>query len=136
MNIWVNGCFDILHIGHIKLLEYAKNFGDNLIVGIDSDRRVSELKGDDRPFNNETIRKEFLESIKFVNKVVVFDNELELKNHLITNKINCIVIGDEYENKNIVGSDIVSNVYFFKKLPNLSTTNILKNGTKRKSNHF
>jgi rfaE bifunctional protein nucleotidyltransferase chain/domain len=113
MNIWVNGCFDILHIGHIKLLEYAKNFGDNLIVGIDSDRRVSELKGDDRPFNNETIRKEFLESIKFVNKVVVFDNELELKNHLITNKINCIVIGDEYENKNIVGSDIVSNVYFF-----------------------
>lgn len=128
MNIWVNGCFDILHLGHIKLLEYAKSFGDNLIVGIDSDKRVSQLKGYDRPFNNQKYRKEFLESIKYVNKVVIFDSDDELKKHLIENNINCIVIGDDYQNKDIVGSDIISNVYFFKKIPNLSTTNILKNG--------
>ena len=50
--IWTNGCFDILHIGHIKMLQYARSLGDNLIVGIDSDRRVKELKGESRPINN------------------------------------------------------------------------------------
>jgi len=129
MNIWVNGCFDVLHIGHIKLLEYAKSFGNHLVVGIDSDTRVSELKGENRPYNNQKNRKEFLESIKYVDNVVIFDNESELKNYLIKYKIDIIVIGDEYKDKRIVGSDIINNVYFFEKLPNLSTTNILNNGT-------
>ena len=64
--VWTNGCFDILHIGHLKMLEYAKSKGDYLVVGIDTDARVKQLKGEDRPFNNEDDRKNFLLSIKFV----------------------------------------------------------------------
>ena len=61
--IWTNGCFDVLHIGHIKLLEFAKSQGDYLIVGIDSDERVKVSKGPDRPINNQMDRCEFLRAI-------------------------------------------------------------------------
>jgi cytidyltransferase-like protein len=75
--VWTNGTFDVLHVGHLKLLEYAASFGE-LTVGIDSDKRVKELKGLDRPFNNTQDRKYFLESINFVHSVVVFNSREEL----------------------------------------------------------
>ena len=82
MNIWVNGCFDILHGGHLDLLEYAKNL-DNLenylVVGIDSDERVKLLKGSGRPINHESFRKRILESLEFVDEVVIFGSEKELE---------------------------------------------------------
>ena len=58
-NIWINGCFDILHRGHIELFKYAKGLGGFVIVGIDSDTRVKQLKGDSRPINNHDDRKFF-----------------------------------------------------------------------------
>ena len=61
---FVNGCFDVLHIGHIRLFEFAKSKCDHLVVGIDSDKRVKELKGPDRPYNKEGIRAEMLMSIQ------------------------------------------------------------------------
>ena len=75
--VWINGCFDVLHRGHIELFRYAKSLGDYLIIGIDTDARVKHLKGSSRPINNQDDRKFFLESIKFIDKVVVFDNEDE-----------------------------------------------------------
>jgi len=83
--IWTNGCFDILHIGHIKMLEAAKSRGDYLVVGIDSDSRVKELKGKDRPFNNQENRKAFLESIRFVDEVVVFESAQHLEDTVLSN---------------------------------------------------
>ena len=77
MKVWVNGTFDVLHIGHLKLLEFASSFGE-LRVGIDTDKRVKELKSPDRPFNTTEDRKYFLESLKFVKEVVVFDSRQEL----------------------------------------------------------
>ena len=64
--VWVNGTFDVMHIGHIKLLEFAKSLGDTLVVGIDDDSRVSELKGPDRPVNSLKDRMEFMSALKVV----------------------------------------------------------------------
>ena len=77
---FTNGCFDILHVGHIKLFEYLKNKSDKVIIGIDSDRRVKELKGPTRPINNEQDRKLMLESLSFVDEVIIFDSARELEN--------------------------------------------------------
>ena len=97
--IWTNGCFDILHIGHIKMLQYARSLGDNLIVGIDSDRRVKELKGDSRPINNQDDRREFLLSLSCVDDVFIFDSKEEMCNILVEQGIQELVVGEEYKNK-------------------------------------
>jgi D-beta-D-heptose 7-phosphate kinase/D-beta-D-heptose 1-phosphate adenosyltransferase len=124
-HVWTNGCFDILHLGHIKLFQYAKSIGDKLIVGIDSDDRIRKNKGNNRPINSEKNRLDFLSSIKFIDKIVIFDNDEELCNELIKNNIDTIVIGDEYKYKKVIGKDIVNHVLFFPKLYDLSTTKIL-----------
>jgi len=126
MNIWTNGCYDILHVGHIALFKYAKSLGDKLVVGIDSDKRVKELKGNGRPFNNEKDRKEMLESIRFVDEVVIFSTKEEMCDFLIKKNINTIVIGDDYKHKPVTGSDIIKDIVFFQKIGNYSTTNYLK----------
>lgn len=128
-NIWTNGCFDILHLGHIELFKFAKSIGDNLIVGIDSDQRVKSLKGKNRPFNNALYRKTFLESIKHIDKVVIFDTDKDLIEYIKKFDIEKIVVGDDYKNKKVIGSDLAS-VIFFPKIPNISTSQILDyNGT-------
>ena len=71
--VFVNGCFDVLHYGHLKLLEFAKKQANYLIVGIDSDSRVKKAKGPTRPHNNQKIRKYFLESLIYVDEVVIFN---------------------------------------------------------------
>lgn len=126
MNIWTNGCYDILHVGHIALFKYAKSLGGNLIVGIDSDNRVNKLKGNGRPVNNQNDRKEMLESIKFIDEVIIFNTKEEMCDLLIKKNINTIVIGDDYKDKPVTGSDIIEDIVFFKKIGNYSTTNYLK----------
>ena len=76
--IWSNGCYDILHRGHLELLKYARSLGDKLIVGIDSDQKVRNSKGEGRPVNKEDDRKFFLESLRYVDEVVIFDTVEEL----------------------------------------------------------
>jgi D-beta-D-heptose 7-phosphate kinase/D-beta-D-heptose 1-phosphate adenosyltransferase len=122
--IWVNGCFDIIHSGHIEILKYARSKGDLLIVGIDSDERVSFLKGKDRPINSQNNRKTVLESIRYVDEVVVFSSEIEMCDKLVEKNVDLIIIGDEYIGRNITGSNLCS-VEFFTKIPNLSTTSIV-----------
>jgi D-beta-D-heptose 7-phosphate kinase/D-beta-D-heptose 1-phosphate adenosyltransferase len=124
MNIWTNGCYDIIHIGHMRLFEYASNLG-NLHIGIDADNRVKQLKGYNRPFNTENIRKEFLYGIKYIKSVDIFNNEIELCDLLKKYCIDTIVIGDDYKNKHVIGQDIVSNIIFFPKISNISTSKIL-----------
>ncbi len=77
--IWTNGVFDILHPGHIELLKISKSLGDYLVVGLDSDRRVKELKGDSRPINKWLDRKTVLEAIQYVDLVVGFDSDAEIE---------------------------------------------------------
>lgn len=122
--VWTNGTFDVLHVGHLKLLEYAASFGQ-LTVGIDSDKRVKELKGLDRPFNNTLDRKYFLESLKFVHNVVVFDSREELINMVKQFEPDYMVIGSDYIDKPVYGSEYAKELLFFDKLEQYSTTTIL-----------
>lgn len=123
--IWTNGCFDILHIGHIKMLQYARSLGDYLIVGIDGDRRVKELKGGCRPINNQNNRKDFLLSLKCIDSVFIFNSKQEMCNILIDQGIKEMVVGEEYKDKLITGENIVDKIHFFKKIKNFSTTRII-----------
>ena len=128
MNIvWVNGCFDVLHIGHIELFKWAKSQGDYLIVGIDSDNRVKKLKGDSRPFNNQNDRLQMLSAIRYIDEVDIFNSEEDLRKMIIKHNVHTIIVGDEYKDKEVIGSENAKEVIFFPKIPNYSTTNILEN---------
>ena len=129
MRIWVNGCFDVLHIGHISLLEYAKTLG-HVLVGVDSDERVKQLKGEDRPINSVEDRIKMLKSLKFVDDVCMFDTDTELNDILYLYQPDVIVIGDEYESKNIIGSEHAKRIDFFEKKNDISTTKILNHKNK------
>lgn len=125
--VWVNGCFDVLHHAHFKLLEHAASFGELLIVGIDSDKRVKELKGDDRPFHSQEERKYNLERIKGVKRVVIFDSTEMLEQLIKTFEPDVFVIGSDYKNKPIVGGQYAKSIVYFNRLENFSTTKILSN---------
>ena len=125
MKIWTNGCFDILHVGHIKMLEFARSLGESLYVGIDSDKRVRSLKGEARPINNQENRKKILESLRVVDKVFIFNSKEEMEEILIENGLDLIVVGDEYKDGQVTGSEICP-VKFFEKIPGISTTKILE----------
>jgi len=122
--VWTNGTFDVLHVGHLKLLEYASSFGQ-LTVGIDTDKRVKELKGLDRPFNTTIDRKYFLESLKFVHEVVVFDSRQELINLVKKFEPDYMIVGSDYIDQPVFGSEYAKELLFFTKLEEYSTTTIL-----------
>ena len=123
--VWINGCFDVLHYGHFKLIDYAKSLGD-LMIGIDSDKRIAEMKGDGRPFHTEGQRVFNLMQIRDVDKIVVFDSDDSLRNHLQTYKPDIFVIGDEYMYKPIIGGEHAKEIKFFGKLEGFSTTKLLE----------
>mmetsp|Transcript_15760 Transcript_15760/g.21905 ORF Transcript_15760/g.21905 Transcript_15760/m.21905 type:complete len:142 (+) Transcript_15760:1063-1488(+) len=107
--VFTNGCFDILHAGHVKFLETARSFGDVLVLGLNSDDSVSRLKGPDRPINNEDDRALILASLRAVDYVILFDEDTPYQ--LISNmKPHVLVKGGDYEGKQIVGSDVVDEV--------------------------
>ena len=124
MKVWVNGTFDVLHVGHITLLEFASQFG-SLRVGIDTDKRVKELKGEDRPFNNQYDRKKMLEAIKFVDEVVLFDSREELIQSVKDYSPDIMVVGDDYKGEKVFGSEYAKKLVFFEKIPQYSSTKIL-----------
>lgn len=124
--VWINGCFDILHRGHIELFKYAKSLDSFVVVGIDADTRVKELKGPSRPINNQDDRKFFLESIKYIDKVVVFNSEDELKTVISMHKPDIMIVGSDYKNKKVIGSEYSKELKFFNRIGNYSTTNILE----------
>ncbi len=128
MQVWVNGCFDILHTGHLDLLEYAKCIGDchnTLIVGIDTDRRVKELKGDKRPLNAQEDRKRFLKALEIVDDVYVFDTDDELRKLVKHNDIDFMVVGDQYRNKEVIGHENSKYGVLYYTVDDRSTTNII-----------
>ena len=118
--IIVNGTFDILHSGHLALLKYAKSLGDHLVVAIDSDRRVKELKGMSRPVNTQAERQELLSNLRSVDEVRIFDSDPELVD--IVAECAIMVKGSDYRDRAIVGSEVCSSIVFFERIDGFSTT--------------
>jgi D-beta-D-heptose 7-phosphate kinase/D-beta-D-heptose 1-phosphate adenosyltransferase len=119
--VFVNGTFDIIHRGHIALLDYAKSLGDQLVVGIDSDNRVRLLKGSDRPINSQVERGTILSALKSVDEVFVFDTDDELRS--LIQACDIMVKGSDYRDKPIVGQEVCKQIVFFERLNGYSTTN-------------
>lgn len=127
--IFTNGCFDIVHRGHLELFKYCKSLGDRLIVGLNSDRSIAQLKGPSRPINNQEDRKFLLESIKYIDNVQIFD-ELSPINLIKQIKPDIIVKGGDYKPETVVGNEI-SEVIIFNYINGYSTTKIIKNISNR-----
>lgn len=124
-----NGCFDIIHAGHIKIFKESKKLGDILVVAVNSDRSIKKLKGNSRPFNKIKDRLSVLESIIYIDHILVF-NSLTPKNIYQKLKPHIITKGSEYHKSEVVGSlSITKNngkVILIKMLKNLSTSNLAK----------
>jgi len=122
--IWVNGCFDVIHAGHIEMLKYARSVGDRLVVGLDTDDRVRESKGMDRPINSSQHRKTVMEAIRYVDEVVLFGSDDALRNAITWSQADIIVVGEEYTGR-VIGEELVREIKYFPRMHNLSTTNIV-----------
>jgi len=126
VRVWVNGTFDILHRGHLELLEYASSFGE-VRVGIDTDNRVKKLKGNDRPFNSCEDRKYFISRISGIDSVVIFDSDDELCQRIKEWNPDYLIVGSDYKNKKVIGSQFAKKIIYFDRIGDYSTTKILSN---------
>ena len=106
--VFTNGCFDILHLGHVDYLEKARALGDKLVVGLNTDASVSRLKGPSRPLQDEMSRARIMASLLFTDAVVLFEEDTPYE--LIKSVLPDILVkGDDYAAENIVGYDLVMN---------------------------
>jgi D-beta-D-heptose 7-phosphate kinase/D-beta-D-heptose 1-phosphate adenosyltransferase len=122
--IWINGTFDILHIGHIHIFKYGASLG-TLRVGIDSDERIREKKGASRPYNSLYDRSEFISSIKGIDSVVSFGSDSELIDRIIEWQPDVMVIGSDYKGKEIIGAEHIKEIIYYPRTP-YSTTGLVE----------
>ena len=125
ITVWVNGCFDILHPGHVELFKVAKSLGDRLIVGVDEDEKVRKDKGEDRPINSLCFRKTMLESIKYIDVVLPFGSKLELEQLIELYSPDILLVGGDWRDGEVVGRQFAKEVKFFNRVGNYSTTKII-----------
>ena len=126
MNIFVNGTFDILHRGHLELLNYAKSLGDFLLVGIDTDDRVKEKKGFTRPIYNQEERKFFLENLKSVDEVKFFSTDQELEGLIKSFQPDIMIVGSDWKGKPVIGSSYAGKLIFFDRIGDYATTKTIQ----------
>ena len=130
IKVWTNGCFDVLHRGHIELFKFAKSQGNHLVVGLDSDEKVKRDKGSDRPFNTFEDRKEVLLSIRYIDDVWYFDSRNGLVELIKEYQPDTMVIGSDWKGRDVVGEELVDKVKFFDRIGDYSTTEILMQNNK------
>ena len=124
--IFVNGTFDVLHRGHLLLLNYAKSLGDILYVAIDTDERVREKKGSSRPVNSLQERIFMLQNLKAVDYVLCFSNDKELEGIVKMIKPDIMVVGSDWKDKSVIGSYHACELQFFDRIDEYSSTKIIQ----------
>ena len=124
--VFVNGTFDLLHRAHLEMLNYAKSFGDYLIVAIDTDARVKEKKGPTRPIYNQDDRVFFLKNLKSVDQVETFSSDQELENLVERFSPDVMMVGSDWKGKTVIGSQYAKQLIFFDRIENYATTNTIK----------
>jgi len=122
--VFTNGCFDVLHAGHVECLKFAKSKGDRLVVALNSDNSIKRLKGMDRPINNLQNRLSVLASLEMVDYIIHFDEDTPL-NVINQIKPNSIVKGSSYSKNDVVGNNLVDEVFICPMVEGLSSTNII-----------
>jgi rfaE bifunctional protein nucleotidyltransferase chain/domain len=130
-SVFVNGTFDILHSGHLELLNFAKAQGDKLFVAIDSDDRVRQLKGENRPINTAWDRRKMLLNLKAVDEVEIFRSDEELKMWIKQVSPAIMIVGSDWEGKPVIGSEFAKELIYFKRIDEYSTTKIISGITNR-----
>ena len=127
MKVMVNGTFDIIHRGHLMMLQHAKSLGNHLLVAIDTDQRVTELKGPTRPINNQDDRRYMLESLKCVDTVYFFDSTEELIKIIKEYQPDVYVKGSDWKHdKGSTAEQYCKQVIYYDRVNNYSTTNIIQ----------
>jgi len=128
--VWLNGTFDVLHYGHIHLFQTARNLYPNTIVrvGLDTDERIRQMKGATRPINTLIHRVKFLQSIRYIDEVVTFSTDDELRELMAIFSPHIMVIGDDYRDRTIIGEEHVGRVVYVERYGDLSSTKIINGG--------
>ena len=124
--VWTNGTFDILHPGHIQLFKVAKELGDMVIVGTDTDEKIKKDKGDHRPINDLCYRVAMLEAIKYIDAVHTFDTRLELEGLIQMYNPDILLIGDDWRNGDVVGREFAKEVRFLPRVGGYASSNTIK----------
>jgi D-beta-D-heptose 7-phosphate kinase/D-beta-D-heptose 1-phosphate adenosyltransferase len=124
--VFVNGTFDLLHPGHLQLLNFAKSYGDYLIVGIDTDDRVKEKKGQKRPIYNQDDRAFFLRMLKPVDQVEMFSSDEELEALIKEFRPDIMVVGSDWKGKSVIGSYYASKLIFFDRIEQYASTKTIQ----------
>jgi len=125
-SVFVNGTFDVLHLGHLALLNYAKSLGDKLFVAIDSDERVRQLKGPTRPIYDVYQRKVMLLNLKAVDEVEIFSSDEELEMWIKQINPSIMVVGSDWRNKTVIGSQFAKRLEFFERIDEYSSTKTIQ----------
>ena len=125
-SVFVNGTFDVLHLGHLALLNYAKSLGDKLFVAIDSDERVRQLKGLTRPIYDVYQRKVMLLNLKAVDEVEIFSSDEELEMWIKQISPSIMVVGSDWRNKTVIGSQFAKRLEFFERIDEYSSTKTIQ----------
>ena len=122
--VFTNGCFDILHLGHLELLKHCRSIGTWVIVGINSDSSVKRLKGQHRPITSQEDRKSILEELRCVDEVIIFNEDTP---HSLIQRLkpDIIVKGGDYTPEEVIGNDIAE-VVIFKTIDGYSTTKTIQ----------
>jgi len=124
--VFVNGTFDVLHTGHLSLFQYAKSLGDYVIVAIDSDERVKEKKGPNRPINCLLDRAFMLANISTIDEVRTFGSDDELEDLVEYYKPDIMVVGSDWKDKPVIGSQHAKELKFFDRINGYSSTKIIQ----------
>ena len=128
---FINGCFDVLHVGHIELIRFARSKCDYLMVALDTDERVASFKGPERPFNSLKDRIHMMRALRGVDEVRTFSTDEQLSGLVEIFSPDVMIVGSDWEGKKVIGGEHAKELIYFRRIDGYSTTKILESSFNR-----